>query len=135
MAFVTLGNVIDKITLLSHYYKSPVTFPSSIPKWAPVEPNRGPTGAQLGPNRGPHGMLLGLSIEPVEKKKDTLVETVYSTSCKHALRISKYSSITLAMGVLGRYPVQHGIILLTTMYWLRLNKKTAFKPSIPNYEK
>ena len=24
-------------------------YPSSIPKWAPVRPNRGPTGAQLGP--------------------------------------------------------------------------------------
>ena len=26
VAFVTLGNIIDKITLLSHYYRSPVTF-------------------------------------------------------------------------------------------------------------
>ena len=89
VAFVTLGN-IDKITLLSHYYRSPVTF----------------------------------SIEPVEKKKDTLVETFYSTSCKHALGISKYSSTTLAMGELGRYPIQHRIILLTTMYWLRLEHGT-----------
>ena len=90
VAFITLGNIIDKITLLSHYYRSPVTF----------------------------------SIEPVEKKKDTLVETFYSTSCKHALGISKYSSTTLAMGELGRYPIQHRIILLTTMYWLRLEHGT-----------
>ena len=90
VANVTLGNIIDKITLLSHYYRSPVTF----------------------------------SIEPVEKKKDTLVETFYSTSCKHALGISKYSSTTLAMGELGRYPIQHRIILLTTMYWLRLEHGT-----------
>ena len=72
MAFVTLGNILDKINLLSLHNKSPVTF----------------------------------SIEEVEKGPESAVETFYST-CKYALGMSKYSSTTLALGELGRYPIQH----------------------------
>ena len=80
MAFVTLGNILDKINLLSLYNKSPVTF----------------------------------SIEEVEKGPESAVETFYSTTCKYALGISKYSSTTLALGELGRYPIQHRVVLLTS---------------------
>ena len=90
IAFVTLGNILDKITLLSQYYKSPTT----------------------------------ITMEKVEKHADPITERFYSTSCKYALGISKYSRTTLALGELGRYPVQHWMILLTVMYWLRLEQGT-----------
>ena len=73
VAFVTLGNILDKITLFSQYYKSPTT----------------------------------ITMEEVEKHADPITERFYSTSCKYALGISKYSSTTLALGELGRFPLQH----------------------------
>ena len=90
VAFVTLGNILDKINLLSLHNKSPVTF----------------------------------TIEGVEKGPESAVETFYSTSCKYALGISKYSSTTLALGELKRYPIQHRVVLLTMLYWLRLEHNT-----------
>ena len=90
VAFVTSGNILDKITLFSQYYKSPTT----------------------------------ITMEEVEKHADPITERFYSTSCKYALGISKYSSTTLAPGELGRFPLQHRIILLTLMYWLRLEQGT-----------
>ena len=90
VAFVTLGNILDKITLFSQYYKSPTT----------------------------------ITMEEVEKHADPITERFYSTSCKYALGISKYSSTTLALGEIGRFPLQHRIILLTLMYWLRLEQGT-----------
>ena len=60
------------------------------------------------------------SVEEVVKGPESAVETFYSTSCKYTLGISKYSSTTLALGELGRYPIQHRVILLTMLYWLRL---------------
>ena len=88
VAFVTLGNILDKITLFSQYYESPTT------------------------------------MEEVEKHADPITERFYSTSCKYALGISKYSSTTLTLRELGRFPLQHQIILLTLMYWLRLEQGT-----------
>ena len=62
--------------------------------------------------------------EEVEKGPESAVETFYSTSCKYALGVSKYSSTTLALGELGRYPIQHRVVLLTMLYWLRLEHNT-----------
>ena len=90
VAFVTLGNILYKITLFSQYFKSPTT----------------------------------ITMEEVEKHADPITERLYSTSCKYALGISKYSSTTLALGEHGRFPLQHRIILLTLMYWFRLEQGT-----------
>ena len=78
------------------------------------------------------------SIEEVEKGPESAVETFYSTSCKHALGISKYSSTTLALGELGRYPIHHRVVLLTMLLWLRLEcktKKTPTKSGLSDYKK
>ena len=56
------------------------------------------------------------SIEEVEKGPESPVETFYSSSCNYALGISKYSGITLALGELRRYLIQHQEVLLTMLY-------------------
>ena len=71
-------------------------------------------------------------MEDVEKYADPITERFYSTSCKYALGISKYSSNTLALGELGRFPLQHRIILLTLMCWLRLEQGTKQKNRLLN---
>ena len=63
-------------------------------------------------------------IEEIEKK-DSMMESFCSSSCKFALGISKYASTTLALGELGRFPVEIKIILLNLFYWLRLEQGSS----------
>ena len=56
-------------------------------------------------------LLTLVQVEEVIKGQESAVERFYSTSCKYALSISKYSSTTLTLGKLGRYPIQHRVVL------------------------
>ena len=64
------------------------------------------------------------TIEEIEKK-GSITETFYSSSCKFALGISKYTSTTLTLGELGRFPIEIKIILLNLFYWLRLEQGSS----------
>ena len=64
---------------------------------------------------------LTIKIEDLSNsKKGCKGETFYSSSCKFALGISKYSSTTFTLGELGRFPIESKVILLNIFYWLRL---------------
>ena len=68
-------------------------------------------------NKYPLSFKLSESIN----KESLPYEIVHTKFCKFALGISKYNSSTLAMGELGRYPIEHKVIRLCVMYWFRLN--------------
>ncbi len=53
-----------------------------------------------------------------------LTETFYNKYCKYTLGISKYSSKTLTLGELGRYPILIKQIVLGILHWWRLEQGT-----------
>ena len=61
------------------------------------------------------------TITEVEQKRP-LIDISFSKFCKYALGISKYSSTTLALGELGRFPVSHKAIALGIAFWLRMEQ-------------
>ncbi len=61
-------------------------------------------------------------------------EKVHSSFCKFVLGVSKFSSNYAVLGELGRFPIEHRIMVSHILYWLRLEKedqgsllKSAFK--------
>ena len=64
-------------------------------------------------------------IDHVIDKKTPLFAKVQTNFCKFSLGISKYESNTLALGELGRYPIEQKAARLSILYWLRLEQGTT----------
>ena len=43
----------------------------------------------------------------------------------YTLGISKFQSSTLTLGEMGRYPIAHRAILMSILYWLRVEQGTS----------
>ncbi len=61
-------------------------------------------------------------------------EKVHSSFCKFVLGVSKFSSNYAVLGELGRFPIEHRIMVSHILYWVRLENedqgsllKSAFK--------
>ncbi len=51
-------------------------------------------------------------------------EKVHSSFCKFVLGVSKFSSNYAVLGELGRFPIEHRILVSHILYWLRLEKES-----------
>jgi hypothetical protein len=65
-----------------------------------------------------------LPITDHETNSNNVIDQSYNSFCKYALGISKYSSSTLALGEVGKFPLSHKAIALSMAYWLRLEQGT-----------
>ncbi len=59
-----------------------------------------------------------------ENISDCEIDQTYSSFCKYALGISKYTSSTLTLGELGNFPLSHKASVLALAYWLRMEQGT-----------
>ncbi len=64
------------------------------------------------------------TIVDAEDNCKSTVDLVYNKYCKYVLGISKYSSSTLALAELGKFPLSHKAISLSIAYWLRMEHGT-----------
>ncbi len=52
------------------------------------------------------------------------IDQTYNSFCKYALGISKYTSSTLTLGELGKFPLSQKVSVLALAYWLRMEQGT-----------
>ncbi len=55
---------------------------------------------------------------------DCEIDQTYNSFCKYALHISKYTSSTLTLGELGKFPPSHKASVLVLVYRLRMEQGT-----------
>ncbi len=68
---------------------------------------------------------VSLLIEDFQPKQTVFFERPYTNFIKFALGISKYASNTLALGEVGRFPIQLKAIRQSILYWYRLECGTT----------
>ncbi len=57
---------------------------------------------------------------------DCEIEQTYNSFYKYALGISKYTSSTLTLGELGKFPFSNKASVLGLAYWLRMEQGTEY---------
>lgn len=65
---------------------------------------------------------VNFCIEHCIKDKKSNIEKIHANFCKFALGVSKYTSTTLSLGELGRFPIEIKMYSQCVLYWLRMVK-------------
>ena len=60
------------------------------------------------------------TISDNKESNNNIIDTTYNKYCKFALGVSKYSSNTLSLAELGKYPLSFKSTSLSVAYWLRM---------------